>query len=75
MTIPKYTIDKDIQIPMGAGSQGSRKYPWAEMEIGDSIFVTGVKGVKATALSYGNRHGIRFSTRREKNGVRVWRIE
>ena len=52
-------------------------YPWADMEVGDSFFVAGVK--KATMIwNCGNRsrrhHPQKFICREVEGGVRAWRI-
>lgn len=74
-------IEKGIPIPMGAGRKGPPiKYPWPDMEVGDSVFFDGEpKGADAkqgtAARLWGNNHGRKFAARKEGNGVRVWRIE
>lgn len=61
-----------------------RKYPWADMRVGDSFAVPLERGqtlselqtaVSAAACTYGSRNGTRYSTRQERTGVRVWRVE
>jgi len=74
----KFEVEKDIEIP--AKRHGPSKYPWAEMEVGDSFFVEGPapKTQRCLAVCAGGqrrRHGTRFTTRQCENGVRVWRIE
>lgn len=71
-------IDKDIPLPPKKGGFGQpRKYPWNEMEIGDS-FVLMAKNMpcaSAGASTTGKRLGFRFTVRRENGGgFRVWRI-
>jgi hypothetical protein len=62
------------------------KYPWAEMEIGDSVLIIADKGQTLSKLKrrvgragryYGQMNGKKFKTliMREENAVRVWRIE
>lgn len=58
-------------------------YPFAQMEVNDSFFVpSGEDGVRnterrvsASAAQYGRRTSTKFTTRREEDGVRVWRVE
>jgi len=52
-------------------------WPFGEMEVGDSFLVPAgrEKAAKSSAWTYGRKHGIRFTARMEKKGVRIWRIE
>lgn len=52
-----------------------RKYPWLEMEIGDSFLVPGgrTERLANSAHGAGKRYGRKFSTRSVEGGVRVWR--
>jgi hypothetical protein len=65
-------IEKDIAIP-----NLRRKYPWKDMQVGDSFFIEGIVITKITATAYqtGLRLGRKFLSRTVENGVRVWRIE
>ncbi len=64
-------IEKNIPAPK------RRKYPFAEMDVGDSILVLGEEGRKAAnaARVYGHLNGIKFATRQRDGGVRIWRVE
>lgn len=81
-------IEKDIPIPKLHKARGknaykdvgghNRKYPFDEMEIGDSIFVedqfaNGLAG--DAAHQYGRKHGVKFTGRSFREGVRIWRIK
>lgn len=78
-------IDRDIPIPesrthggrRGASGGATGKYPWAEMEVGDSFLVKNVRQqhMGQLASAAGARLGRKFSTRTVENGVRVWRIK
>lgn len=68
-------IEKGIPLP---SRQVARKYPFDEMEVGDSFFVTDVSVVLLHA--HARRHSPRRFTCRtvvegDIKGVRVWRIE
>jgi len=65
-------IDKTVPFPAPRG-----KWPFHEMEVGDSFLIPAgrEKAAKASAWTYGHKHGIRFTVRQEKKGVRIWRIE
>jgi hypothetical protein len=70
-----YEIIKGIPVPARS------KYPFAEMEIGDSFVKNCCSQqhrnlLSMTASMWGRRHGRRFRTRKEDgDNVRVWRIQ
>lgn len=66
-------IDKGIPVPESFGRRlGERKYPLDKMEVGDSFFVTGKRpNFKGAA----DKLGIICTSRKEKDGFRVWRIK
>jgi hypothetical protein len=64
-------IDRGIPIP----SAYKCKYPWKELEIGDSFLMDGAPRQVANAVSRAGRaYGRKFSTRKTREGVRVWRV-
>jgi len=68
-------IDKDIPVPE---TTRARKWPFIEMDIGDSVFfaeeqVNG-KAYRA-AMSVGRRQHRKYVARREDQGLRIWRSE
>lgn len=68
-------IEKGIPLPT---RQVSRKYPFSEMEVGDSFFVTDASVV--LLHTHARRHSPkRFTCRTtvedDVKGVRIWRIE
>ena len=75
----QYTIDKKIPIP-----EKQSKYPWREMEVGDSFFVEATdhdkgrlqKDLFNSSGYYARRNNAKakFTTRQMDDGVRVWRI-
>lgn len=65
-------IDKNIKKEPARG--GTLKYPWAEMEIGDSVLITeNIHSARCAAVNYGRYHGKKFSSRKTEGGVRIWR--
>lgn len=77
-------IDKGIPITPQVGpkgNKGNRKYPWYEMEVGDSFFVpsTNPSRFMGSKYNYLRARGIEISCRAVTengiNGVRVWRVE
>lgn len=73
----KYKITKDVPIPTTAHSgRQATKYPFPDMEIGDSFFANiPSQKLSSAAINYGKRYGMRFTVRKEGDGSRVWRIE
>jgi len=76
-------IEKSVPIPE---VHSKIKFPWPEMEVGDSVLVMAGTGeavdtlkrkVKGSARYYGVKAGKRFRSlvSREEEGVRVWRVE
>jgi len=54
------------------------RYPFAEMNVGDSFFVSQdrANNTRSAALNYAKRHPpLRFTSRVENGGRRLWRIE
>ena len=71
-------IDRKFPIPTRKGIGAPRKYPFLDMEVGDSVFFEGKKipckeytAAKAAEL----RTGAKFSARTVGGGLRIWRIE
>lgn len=64
-------IDKGIPLPT--------KYPFAEMNVGDSFVVPAKvnrSAVNVAAMRFGRKHGMKFTVRLTKDGtLRCWRIE
>lgn len=76
----KIKIDKGVPIPKAELGR-NRKYPWDELQVGDSFFVPGK--TRATFNGFASRfkktHGIHFTlrtvTENDIKGVRIWRIK
>lgn len=71
-------IEKNIPIhEKGKGiGRCKTKYPFAQMEVGDSFFYVGKRMLVAqAACRFGKRNSMRFTTREENDGVRCWRVE
>lgn len=75
-------IEKGIPYP--GDSRGQKKYPFAEMQIGDSFFIAGnpdevrtkMITVNQAAYQFSKRNDqYKFSCRRVDGGFRCWRIE
>jgi hypothetical protein len=75
-------IEKNIEIPaIQHGNKGNHKYPWLEMEVGDSFFTNKIsknkKGYYRDICHPANKaySPRKFSQRTVEGGLRVWRIE
>ena len=70
-----YKVEKKIPIPQD-GRHGT-KYPFPDMQIGDSIEFDREEyhRVYSAARIYGYRHGKKFSVRAKDGKARIWRVE
>ncbi len=69
----KFVIEKDIPAPKGRNT----KYPFDDMEIGDSFVApnTARSNLSAAASAAGRKLRRKFVTADTENGPRVWRVE
>jgi hypothetical protein len=72
-------VRKGVPLPADGRCHGrEQKYPFAEMEVGDSfVFPAGVSSARASASagSFGKRAGgWKFTIRKTQEGVACWRI-
>ncbi len=72
------TVEKGRPIP----PLTTKKYPWSDMEVGDSFWVPMGENeektknmVRCAATAFGRRRNMKFSVRKNDGGFRVWRIE
>ena len=70
-------VDKNI--PVATRVRGRQKYPWHEMNVGDSILCLNVvRSVPLTsAKEWAKRHKkkYKFTARKENGGIRIWRVK
>jgi len=76
--MPKLKIDKNV--PLSRSSSGTPKYPWSDMQVGDSFFIPQISqrtrgglytcAQRAAAIKI----TVRSVTENGVEGVRVWRI-
>lgn len=64
----EFVIEKGVPIP-----NGRSRYPFKDMEVGDSVYIEGKASSKISG-SFGILRPKRFIARNEKTGVRVWRV-
>jgi len=69
-----YKIDKKVPLPDFRG--GKVKYPFADMNPGDSFTVPDTEKLAARQASYafGRRNGTKFAARFKDGENRIWRI-
>lgn len=70
-----YSIEKNIQMPparLGHKSSELRD-TLTMMEIGDSFYIE--KPQKAVGTYFTKQKPKKFATRKEKTGIRIWRVE
>ena len=71
-------IDKDIPLPTDTINHRNTKYPWKEMEIGNSFFSTS-KGIPTLVSNMNKRSDEKYTSRKDNDGFndgyRVWRIK
>ena len=63
-------VQKDVPVP-----EARKRYPYKEMDIGDSFFVDGggIQNVCNQNYRMGKKLGMSFIARKEEGGIRVWR--
>jgi|GEM_PF-3144589 hypothetical protein len=75
---PRVPIDKYVPyFPSPGYPSRNKKYPWAEMEVGDSFVHGASKYTAATsAAKEGGRLGRKFACKLQPDGkVRIWRLK
>lgn len=69
-----FKIEKGVPAP---GRHHLNKYPFGEMDAGDSFLVNGggkEENIINAAYQYGKVHNKKFSCRRTPDGMRIWRV-
>jgi hypothetical protein len=74
----EFKIEQGIEIP--PRRSGALKYPFDQMNVGDSFFIPEDSSVKPanvsnSAQAYGKQTGRKFTVRRVEGGYRCWRTE
>jgi hypothetical protein len=68
-------IETGIPLPLGRKYGPVSKYPWAQLEVGESFFVADPPSHFATMVSHASRiHSRKFIQRQVDGGIRVWRV-
>jgi len=75
----RIVIEKGVPLPALRRAGRKSKYPFAEMEPGDSFFVKDVKAssLHTSALCFAKRHqpAWKFVTRKVEGGTHIWRVK
>ncbi len=77
----KYTVEKNIDMPSNLGRKKKYNFPFSDMEIGDSFFVSGVgrtgeiESAKFQMTSIKKKSSIEFTSKTYPDGLRIWRIK
>lgn len=70
-----FEIEKGVPAP---SAPRNAKYPFRNMEIGDSFFVPDDKAsedaLRSSASAFGKHNSIKLKVKRVEGGLRVWRI-
>lgn len=71
-----FQIESNVPLPEPKLGIRKAKYPFADMNVGDSFVVSGKlkQTVASSASRYARLHGKRFAVRKVPDGYRVWRI-
>jgi len=71
-----YEIEQGFDMPKGNGKNGRKKYPFPDMDIGDSFFVSADKyqNARNAASGHSKKFGKVFSFRKTEKGARCWRM-
>lgn len=70
-----YVIEKNV--PMPVSRQGKKRWPFDNMEVGDSFGFEpeNQKKVAGAASAHGRAYGKKFSVQQTESGPRCWRTE
>lgn len=73
----EFVIEKNIAITRKSTGFKSSKYPFHQMEVGDSFWAEKRKGIdpRSAAVAHGDKYGKKFATRAIDGGIRIWRVE
>ena len=79
MIMVEIVIEKDVPISDLPARAKRHKYPFAEMNVGDSFFVKldakGINVLRVLAQRYAKKNYCTFATKQTDGGLRIWRIE
>lgn len=77
-------IEKDVPVPI---QRSYTNYNFNKLDVGDSVYITleendldgvtrsRINSVRVCAFKSGQKHGMKFVTKKDANGIRVWRVE
>jgi hypothetical protein len=75
----EFKIEKGVPLPLPRRPRRLAKYPFANLQVGDSFLVPGFSKngqISGSLANWAKAHPEwRFATRKVEGGLRVWRIE
>lgn len=74
----KFVIEKGLPMPEFSASGRPAKYPFSEMQVGDSFVLPEDQliRIRSAAANWGTRQGKKLSVRQLKDGsYRCWRLK
>lgn len=66
----KVEIQSNIPVPIR--KQGTQ-WPFAQMNVGDSFLAN--QSARVASFVWAKKYNVKFASKRENGGVRIWRIE
>lgn len=73
-----FKIEKEVKIPKKIHHGRVSKYPWPDMEVGDSFFaaVRTSSALLSSASQWADKNNLKrkFTVRKEGKHFRIWRI-
>lgn len=72
--VGEFVVEAGVPAPPRQSTQ-HRRYPFIEMQVGESVFVEGAKpnSLRGSLQYAAMKTGFKFVNRAESGGVRVWR--
>lgn len=77
----KYTVEKNVEIPNNIRGKKKYDFPFSEMSIGESFFISGIGrtreivAAKAQMSLIKNKSSVEFTSKTYPDGLRIWRIK
>ena len=82
MEFSDFPLETGVPMPQGGSDYSRYKYPWRQMQVGDSFFIDAADDkrrklarIRAVMFYHNNKYPEQFEARIVDAGVRVWRTE
>ena len=68
-------IEKGVPAPEERKQR--KRYPFHQMDVGDSVLIShgDAMSARVSARYHGTRYSKKFTSKKEDDGVRIWRVE